>query len=176
VTDRDTRPDITAAPPGADGHLGAVRELVGTHLLVVPGVAAAVIDGRDRLLLVRHAATGWWVLPGGAVEPDEQPADAVVRETREETGVEARPTHVVAVDGGAGHHIRYPNGDEVSYVTTVFRCEPVGGRLDEDSDEVTAVRWVPRTEVADLEGLAPWLERLLSHLDREVAHFVPPGR
>jgi ADP-ribose pyrophosphatase YjhB (NUDIX family) len=176
VTDRDDRPEVAAVAPGADGHLGAVRQLVGTHLLVVPGVAAAAVDGRDRLLLVRHAATGWWVLPGGAVEPDEQPADAAVRETREETGVEVRPTHVVAVDGGAGHHIRYPNGDEVSYVTTVFRCEPVGGRLDEDSDEVTAVRWVPRAEVPDLDGLAPWLERLLPYLDREVAHFAPSTR
>jgi 8-oxo-dGTP pyrophosphatase MutT (NUDIX family) len=165
---------VTEELPGADGHLGQVRRLVGSHLLVVPGVAAAVIDDRDRLLLLRHAATGWWVLPGGAIEPDEQPADAVVRETREETGIEVRPTRVVAVDGGPGHHIRYPNGDEVSYVTTVFRCVATGGRLHEDSDEADAVRWVALDAVAALDGLAPWLAGVLPHLTGGTAHFVPP--
>jgi 8-oxo-dGTP pyrophosphatase MutT (NUDIX family) len=169
---------VTDAPPpsvGADGHLGDVRRLVGTHLLVVPGVAAAVIDERARLLLLLHAATGWWVLPGGAVEPDEHPAAAVVRESREETGIDVRPLAVVAVDGGPGHHIRYPNGDEVSYVTTVFRCVPTGGRLDDSGAETEALRWVPIDEAADVEGLAPWVAGVLPHLTGDVAHFEPPA-
>jgi ADP-ribose pyrophosphatase YjhB (NUDIX family) len=160
---------------GADGHLGRVRALIGTHLLVVPGVAAAVIDDRDRLLLLRRADSGLWVLPGGAVEPDEHPAAAAVRETREETGVEVRPVAVVAVDGGPGHHTRYPNGDEVSYVTTVFRCDPVGGTLAGDGDEALEVRWFARHEVGDLELLAPWVRGLLPHLTDDRAHFAPPG-
>lgn len=160
--------------PGADGHLGAVRALIGSHLLVVPGVASAVLDGDDRLLLLRHADTGLWVLPGGAVEPCEQPAAAAVRETREETGIEVRPVAVIAVDGGVPHHKRYPNGDEVSYVTTVFRCEPTGGSLTRDGHEALELRWVPRDEVADLDGVAPWLARLLPHLRTTVARFERP--
>jgi ADP-ribose pyrophosphatase YjhB (NUDIX family) len=161
-------------PSGADGHLGRVRAILGSHLLVVPGVACAVVDDRDRVLLLRHADTGRWVLPGGAVEPDEHPADAAVRETREETGLEVRPTAIIAVDGGPDHHERYPNGDEVSYVTTVFRCEPTGGVLRPDGVEALEVRWVPRAEIAKLEPLAPWVARLLPHVESQAARFVAP--
>jgi 8-oxo-dGTP pyrophosphatase MutT (NUDIX family) len=159
---------------GADGHLGRVRELVGDHLLVLPGAATAVVDD-GRLLLLLHADSGRWVLPGGAVEPDEHPADAAVRETREETGVEVRPDRIVAVDGGPDHHRRYRNGDEVSYVTTVFRCTPVGGAVHERSHEAEAVRWVPLADVPTLPGLAPWVARLLPHLDDDRAVFQPPA-
>lgn len=152
------------APSDRDGHIRDVRALIGSHLLVVPGVAAAVFDGSDRLLLLRHAETGRWVLPGGAVEPDEHPADAAVRETREETGLLVEPEAVVAVCGGPAHHQRYRNGDEVSYVTTVFRCRFLGGRLQRDGHEALELRWFSRGEVAGLHGLAPWVEELLPDL------------
>lgn len=163
-----------AHAPGPDGHLASVRAILGSHLLVVPGVASAVLDADQRLLLMRHADSGRWVLPGGAVEPDEQPAAAAVRETREETGLEVRPVTVVAVQGGPEHHQRYPNGDEVSYVTTVFRCEPVGGTLAADSRETLELRWVPHAEVRDLDTLASWVRDLLPHLSGEAAWFAAP--
>ncbi len=160
--------------PGADGHLATVRALVGPHLLVLPGVASAVVDAQDRVLLMRHVDSDTWVLPGGAVEPYEQPAAAVVRETREETGLEVRPVAIIAVDGGHPHFKRYRNGDEVSYVTTVFRCEPVGGELRRDGHEALDLRWVPRARIAELADLAPWLSRLLPHLTSDVARFEHP--
>ena len=52
--------------------------------------AAAVIEQEDRLLLLRRAHAPWqgdWNLPAGYVEADEAPAQAAVRETREETGL-----------------------------------------------------------------------------------------
>ncbi|MDX3851611.1 (deoxy)nucleoside triphosphate pyrophosphohydrolase [Streptomyces sp. AK02-01A] len=57
-------------------------------------VAGAVYD-RGRLLAARRSAppelAGRWELPGGKVEPGEEPEQALVRELREELGVEARP-------------------------------------------------------------------------------------
>lgn len=57
-------------------------------------VAGAVFD-RGRLLAARRSAppelAGRWELPGGKVEPGERPEDALVRELREELGVEAEP-------------------------------------------------------------------------------------
>ncbi|MDQ4019344.1 MAG: NUDIX domain-containing protein [Actinomycetota bacterium] len=53
---------------------------------------ALVLDPDDRVLLVRyvHPDTGeeFWTTPGGGIDPGEEPDDALVRELREETGLE----------------------------------------------------------------------------------------
>jgi 8-oxo-dGTP diphosphatase len=64
--------------------LRRVRERVGHELLVLPAVTGDV-------LLVKQADGGEWAAPGGAIEPDEMPYDAVVREVREETGLDVAP-------------------------------------------------------------------------------------
>jgi 8-oxo-dGTP diphosphatase len=63
-------------------------------------VAAALFDGAGRVLIAqrpegKHMA-GWWEFPGGKVARDESDRDALVRELREELGVEARPDFEVA--------------------------------------------------------------------------------
>ncbi|AGB37647.1 NUDIX hydrolase [Natronococcus occultus] len=51
--------------------------------------AARVTDSEGRIVLVRNRWSDGWIVPGGAVEPDEALADAARREVREETGLEA---------------------------------------------------------------------------------------
>jgi 8-oxo-dGTP diphosphatase len=65
-------------------------------------VRAQVVLVRDgRVLMVRHAHAGraYWVLPGGAVEPGEDVADAAVREVLEETGLSIALERLLFVDG-----------------------------------------------------------------------------
>ncbi|WP_025274947.1 NUDIX domain-containing protein [Haloglycomyces albus] len=54
------------------------------------GAECAVFDG-DRVLLIRRMDTGTWCIPGGATEIGELPAQAAVREAKEEAGVDALP-------------------------------------------------------------------------------------
>ena len=52
------------------------------------GAAAIIFDNERRVLFVRwRRAPGFYGLPGGRIEPREEPHDAVVREVREETGL-----------------------------------------------------------------------------------------
>src|SRR5436305_512602 len=65
----------------------------------VVGVGAVVIHGGEVLLIRRgkEPLKGRWLIPGGTVELGETLEEAVVREVREETGLEVRPDEVVLV-------------------------------------------------------------------------------
>lgn len=65
----------------------------------VVAVGAVIFDAEGRLLLVQRArppSKGLWSLPGGRVEPGESLSTALVREIREETGLEVEPGPLVA--------------------------------------------------------------------------------
>jgi 8-oxo-dGTP pyrophosphatase MutT (NUDIX family) len=140
-------------------YLQGLRQKVGTDLLLLPSVTGLLFDARGALLLARHAE-GVWVAPGGAVEPDEAPGDAVVREVREETGLEVEPLRVVGAYGGPDFRVTYRNGDRVAYVMIVYECRAIGGRARADGVETRELRWVAREELSGLE-LPAWARVVL---------------
>ena len=88
-------------------------------------VAAAVIIRDGRVLLTRRAEgrhlAGLWEFPGGKLEPGEPPEVAVVRECREECGIEVAVTHLLEVT----RH-RYPERD---VLLLFYRCELRSGEV-----------------------------------------------
>jgi 8-oxo-dGTP pyrophosphatase MutT (NUDIX family) len=155
-------------------YLRDVRAKVGHDLLVMPSVTGFVFDDAGRLLLVRHATGQVWVAPGGAVDPDESPVDAVVRELWEETGLHVEPVGLYGVFGGPEFRVSYANGDEVSYVMAVFRCDVRGGTLRVDGVETLEARWVPLGEVGALR-LGHWVPTVLPAVTSgRVGPTLPP--
>lgn len=108
-------------------------------------VGAIVLDDSGRILLIRRGrppGAGLWSLPGGRVEPGETPHAAVVRETREETGL------VVTVGPLAGSVTRPGPGGAV-YEIDDYLATPVGGVLAA-GDDAADVRWCTPGELARL--------------------------
>ncbi|WP_088288940.1 NUDIX domain-containing protein [Kineosporia sp. A_224] len=125
-----------------------LREKIGHDLLFMPAVCGVVVDADGRVLLGRRSDTGGWTLVGGIMEPGEDVADAVVREVREETGIVVRPDRIVSVF--TIPPMLYPNGDEVSYVITTFRCTPLSGEAHVADDESLEVGWFGPDELPPL--------------------------
>jgi 8-oxo-dGTP pyrophosphatase MutT (NUDIX family) len=132
-------------------YLRDLRALVGPRLLLLPGVSAIVRDDAGRILFIRRADDGRWGLPAGAVDPGESPAEAIVREVQEETGLTVRAAHVAGVFGGAGYRHRYPNGDEAEWMVAVFECEVVGGELAPQDGEALELRYFAPEEAPALQ-------------------------
>jgi 8-oxo-dGTP diphosphatase len=117
--------------------------------------AVVVVD--DRLLLVRRGrgpAAGAWAVPGGRVEGGELLAEAVVRELREETGLE----------GVCGELVGWVEriGDGYHFVILDFRVTLLDDRPPVAGDDAAEVEWVPLADVAErplVEGLAEFLHQ-----------------
>ena len=108
-------------------------------------VAAAVIIEGDRVLLSQrkrgtHLA-GAWEFPGGKVEPGEDPRAALVRELREELGIEALAGDPVEVT----FH-RYP---EKSVLLLFFEATRAPGSLEPRALDVADVKWAGLEELAE---------------------------
>ena len=125
-----------------------LRQKVGTEMLLVPTAAAVIRDDAGRILLVRHIGSGRWSFPGGIIEPLETPANAVVREVWEETGLDVRPTRLVGVYGGSDFQVRYQNGDEICFVLSAFACEVRGGVPKPDAEEIDQAEYVSPNEIS----------------------------
>ncbi len=122
---------------------------------MLPSAAVVPRDDRGRVLLVRLIDSGLWATIGGAIEPDESPHEAALREAEEEAGVKLELGPILAVLGGPEYRLTYPNGDQTSYVVTVFDATVVGGTPTADGDETSAVEWwdhkgLPRDKMSTL--------------------------
>ncbi|MEU8263792.1 NUDIX domain-containing protein [Micromonospora sp. NPDC048999] len=152
-------------------YVARMRRHIGPDLLLLYGVSAVVTDEAERLLLARRGDNGRWSLPAGMVDPGEQPAEALLREVHEETGVRVA---IDRVGGVATHPVVYPNGDACEYLNVWFRCHAVGGTATADGDESIAVGWFDPDALPELDD---WSRLRIDTALREEtsAWYAAPG-
>lgn len=110
----------------------------------VAGVAAVVFDRSGRILLGRRrnsSYNGFWCIPCGYVEYDEDVYEAAVREFKEETNLDIKITGILAV------HSNFHN-PESHTVGIWFKADIIGGELKAQSD-------LDRVGFFDLDNLPP---------------------
>jgi ADP-ribose pyrophosphatase YjhB (NUDIX family) len=127
-----------------------------------PAVSVVLTDDAGRLLLARRACepdAGLWDLPGGFLEEDEHPYDAIRRELREETGLEVEPGAFLTcyMDG-------YRDGEwDSSALSLVWEARIVSVRRPVPGDDVSELRWFERAELPPPEACAfRWVAEFLA--------------
>ncbi|MET8864601.1 NUDIX domain-containing protein [Nonomuraea sp. NPDC004580] len=106
-------------------------------------VAGVIIDDQGRALLTQRRDNGHWEAPGGILELEEDITSGLLREIREETGLEVEPVTLTGVYKNMARGI----------VALVFRCKVIGGKLVE-TDEARSFKWVTADEVQSLASQA----------------------
>jgi 8-oxo-dGTP pyrophosphatase MutT (NUDIX family) len=150
-------------------YLKALRQSIGTELVLMPGVAALIRDDEGRLLLIRRSDNGRLSFPAGVIDPGETAARAVRREVFEETGLDVEPVALAGVLGP--RRSVYENGDQVEYTVAVFRCRVRGGTLCAVDGEAAGFAWMHPEELGEL--LYP--AALLTWETGDPPYFSPPA-
>lgn len=111
-------------------------------------VAIALIERGDELLICRRRPdqphAGKWEFPGGKVEAEETPSEALSRELREELGIEAEASEELARYG-------YSYSGDKPLQLVFFRVTAYRGQLR--SEQFAALRWVRRAELPAFDFL-----------------------
>lgn len=115
------------------------------------GVGGVVVHDGKVLLLLRKKPpeAGFWSLPGGRVEFMERVEDALVRELREELGIEVEVESLLCVT----NHI--VETDNAHWVSPAYLVRPVRGVLRNlEPEKTAAIEWFPLSELPENLGLA----------------------
>jgi 8-oxo-dGTP pyrophosphatase MutT (NUDIX family) len=116
---------------------------------LVPGGSAVVVDDDGRVLMQRRTDSGDWALPGGTMEIGETLGECVIREVREETGLDVAITGLLGIYTDPAHVIAYADG-EIRQEFNVTYLGRVGGGAIAVSAESTDVRFI---DPADLDRI-----------------------
>lgn len=132
-------------PVERSGHVRAVCSVCGQVHYVNPIVAAgALVESGGRVLLIRRAVSprlGYWALPAGYAEVGEHPEETAIRETFEETGVEAQLDGLLSVSTFGGGE--QPFGVLLLYAAHASTTEPSPG------DDAAEARFFAPAELPD---------------------------
>jgi 8-oxo-dGTP pyrophosphatase MutT (NUDIX family) len=156
-------------------YLKTLRGKIGRDLVMLPAACVAIIDDQGRLLMGKETETDLWVLPGGALDPDERPADAAIRECFEETGLLIEITGLIGVFGGPEFLVRYPNGDECYYISTAFRGTVINKSDVSGDGELSEISYFSQAEFERL-ATSPQTKLIVrtTFANSNVPFFQPP--
>lgn len=108
--------------------------------------AVAIVEFADRRILLIKRRTvpfkGYWALPGGRVEAGESVEEAVVREVKEETGLDIEIIRKI----GEYREKGFKDGVEYDYTPACFLTKPIGGEIRRQESEIEQIKLVKLEE------------------------------
>ncbi len=134
--------------------------IMPTHIVAVGGITE---DENGNVLLVK-THRGHWVFPGGQVEVGENLMDALIREIKEESGIDVEVSKLIGIYSNTVTYEGY-NGVKVvpTKVMMDYICEFIGGELA-TSEETPESKWVPKDQVLEYIKASAIVERFKAYL------------
>lgn len=122
-----------------------LRQKIGHDPLWIPSVSAVVLDEEDRVLMTLRRDFGEWAVVSGILDPGEEPAVGVIREIREEVGIEVELIRVGCID--VTPLMTFPNQDQAQFLDVCFLARHVSGVARVADEENSEVRWFGVSEL-----------------------------
>ena len=139
-----------------ESYIGKLRKLTGDMELIIPAARAIIRDKDGKILLIRRRDNGKWDLPAGGIELGESISDCLIREVREETGLEVIQAVPVSVQTEPRFSFTNVFGGKFQMFTMIFLVTEWQGELVRETNETTDVRFYALNELPELS--APHVE------------------
>ena len=143
--------------------LKAVGDGVAGYVTPKIAVGAVVGNEKDEILLVQRADSGVWLYPTGWADVGYSASEVVVKEVKEETGIDVEPIRLIAVlDGLRLGFTRIP------LYSLIFLCKKIGGELAAHPLECADVGWFSRDDLPfPLAGVDRWGDHVFAAIRGE---------
>ncbi|MGI5168204.1 NUDIX domain-containing protein [Spirillospora sp. CA-253888] len=139
---------------------------------LVPSVNVIVTNDNGEILMIRRTDNDNWAVPGGAIDLGESIAEAGVRETKEETGIDVEITGLVGLYSDPKHVIHYTSNDEVRQeFSIVLTARPLSGE-PRTSDESREVLWLSVEAALSLTMNPSMRNRINNYLEKNGAPII----
>jgi 8-oxo-dGTP diphosphatase len=122
--------------------------------------AQCIVHRKNKVLMAKHRLHGkeWWCLPGGAVEAGETPAEAAIRELKEECGVHGTIVLETARYGDSAQDLCYTYLVDIGDQAVCTGSDP---EFPEDGQILVEVRWMALSEIPERDRAFLWAAGLL---------------
>lgn len=149
------------------GYISDLRKLVGTRPLLMPGACVLVFDSNRRLLMQMRSDSFDWGTIGGALEPGESLEEAAARELMEEAGLTADSFKFIALLSGRDMYYKYPHGDEIYNVLSIYEAVGVQGEPVINDNEGLELRYFSLDEpIANINPFAEYYLRKVGYITK----------
>lgn len=155
-----------------DGWLEGIGSGVAGYVTPKVAVGAVVGNEKNEILLVRRADSGAWLYPTGWADVGYSASEVVVKEVKEETGIDVAPVRVIAVLDGLRLGF-----NRIPLYSVVFQCRALGGELLPHPLECSEVGWFAHDALPlPMIGASHWVAHAFAALRNEAIEvmFDPP--
>jgi ADP-ribose pyrophosphatase YjhB (NUDIX family) len=127
-------------------------------------VGAAVTNERGELLLIQRSDSGIWLYPTGWCDIGYSAPEVVVKEVKEETGIDCEPVRLLGVLDGLRLGM-----SRTSFYSLLFFCRATGGEINPHPLECQDAGWFRRDNLpAPLISAETWADPIFAAIDGEV--------
>ena len=123
-------------------NLGTYQQYFKTHIVATGGL---IKNEKNEILLVKNPRKGW-EFPGGIVEQGETVPQGLIREIKEESGVDVEIINIIGIYSNTKKKKGYNGVEEIPTIVNIdFICKYISGDLTK-SDESSEVKWFSKEE------------------------------